>query len=77
MLLFILFLTKLLPYAITLVNGYQKGYRWLTIAAVYLIVLSSFNYYNQALDLRTQLLSAIFAYMLMLHSVNIQSRRRR
>lgn len=76
MLLFVIFVTKLVPYSITLVNAYQKGYRWLAITSMYLIGLSCFNYYNQVLDPRAQVLSTVFAFFLMMHSLNIHARRR-
>ncbi len=71
----ILFIVRLVPYVIALVNAYRKGYRWLTLLTAYLIGLTVFNYSTSALDATHQLLGTVFAYLLMLHSLNINPRR--
>ena len=73
----VLFVIKLVPYIIAFVNAYQKRYHWLTALCVYLILLAIFNYARQSLDPISQLLAAIFAYLLMMTALNLKTREKK
>lgn len=73
----VLFIVRLIPYIIALLNAYKKGYRWLTAASAYLILITVIFYAQASLNVFTQILAVIFAYLFMMHSLNIKSKEKK
>lgn len=65
-------LLRLIPYIFTAVNAWTKGYRWLTVSAVFVSILALVNYLY-ALPHEVQgLLSSIYALLLMMHALDLK-----
>jgi uncharacterized protein YhhL (DUF1145 family) len=65
-------LLRLIPYIFTAINAWTKGYKWLTIAAVFVSVLAVVNYIFELPHEISGLLSSIFALLLMMHALDLK-----
>ncbi|PPG60254.1 hypothetical protein [Rathayibacter sp. AY1C5] len=65
-------LLRLIPYIFTAVNAWTKGYRWLTISAVFVSILALANYLYVIPHEIQGLLSSVYALLLMTHALDLK-----
>lgn len=70
----LLSLIRLVPYIIGFANAWAKGYRWLTIALGFVILVGMFNISKGNFDPSQNALAALFAFLIMMHTLNIKPR---
>lgn len=65
-------LLRLIPYLFAAANAWTKGYKWLTLAMVYVSVFAIANF---AIDIPRELsgfLSSIFAVLIAFHALDLK-----
>lgn len=70
-------LIRIVPYLFAAVNAWTKGYKRLTLAMVYVTLFAVANF---AWDFSAEvsgLLSSFFAFLLLLHALDLKPKQRR
>lgn len=68
-------LIRLIPYAFTAINAWAKGYKWLTITAVYFIALAVFLFFIDVDQNIRSVLASVGAFLLMLHALDLKPKK--
>jgi hypothetical protein len=69
-------LLRLVPYLFAAANAWTKGYKWLTIAMVYVSVLAVVNFSYEIPRELSGLLSSIFALLILFHALDIKPKQK-
>lgn len=69
-------LIRLIPYAFTAVNAWTKGYKWLTITAIYFIGLAIVSFFIPISQDVRGILASVGAFLLMLHALDLKNKEK-
>lgn len=69
-------LVRIVPYALAGLNAWFKGYKWLTLAMIWLIAVAIFNFFVTTSAEVRALFSSAGAFLLLMHALDLQPKRK-
>ena len=71
----LLLMLRVVPYAVVAVIAFRKGFRWLSLCGLSLVLIALFNFTQDPnMDLRA-MMAAAFSFLLLIHALDLRSRR--
>ena len=71
----LLLLLRVVPYLVVTIIAFHKGFRWLSLCGLSLVLMALFNFtHDPDMQMRTIMASA-FSFLLLVHALDLRSRR--
>lgn len=68
-------LVRVIPYILVAIYAWRKGYKWLTIAGVYVSLLAINNFFNRLSPEGVGITASVFALLLFFHALDLKDKR--
>ena len=65
-------LLRLVPYLLVAIYAWRKGYRWLTLAGIWVAGIAIINFYERMTPEVSGIAASIFALLLLFHALDLK-----
>lgn len=70
-------LLRLIPYLLVAIYAWRKGYRWLTLAGLWVSCIAIVNFYDRMSPEISGIAASIFALLLLFHALDLKPKHQR